>query len=235
MNLATLFQQFADAASTDAHIRDRFSSWSQARREWCSHWTGRGVPSDQTFQFLVPGRAGGGTRNWVHPIAEETPELDAWRSDLNKAAPAERNELAAAFVRAIDDIERGRASMPDASASLGRAAGRHGFPLAALTPALSSLDPNRFVAVCDDWLQPLREFEGSPVLGGITEYDRVNTVALRWLAAAEGDAPAHAIAGYPAADRFGVFCGWLSRKRAETPAARFDVTKKKYKDWPPMW
>lgn len=236
MNLRALFQQFTDAASTDSRIRDQFAAWAQARRQWRSHWTSRGAASEPLFQLLIPNRGAAGAGRWGHPITEEATEIDGWRRSLNETTPGERRRLAEAFVHAVEQIERDPASIGEACAGLGRVAGRHGLPLAVLTPALSALDPNRFVAVCDAWLRPLTEYEGTPVLGEITEYSNVNTVAHRWLAAAEGDGPPAAIAGHPLAERFGVFCGWLSRRAAEgPPATRFDVTKKKYKDWPPMW
>lgn len=238
MNPATLpalFQQFTGAASTDSRISAQFTAWSQARRRWRSHWTNRGAVSEQTLQLFVPSPAPAASNTWVHPIADEAPEIDAWRSLWNTAPPGERRELAAAIVRAIEQIEKAPASTAEACAALARAAGQYSVPLAALTPALSSLDPNRFVAICDAWLRPLGEYEGTPMKDDVTAYHEVNAVALRWLAAAEGDAPAQAFAGYPPADRFGVFCGWAVRKSSDAPQARFDVTKKKYKDWPPMW
>ena len=43
-------------------------------------------------------------------------------------------------------------------------------------------------------------------------------------------------ADYAPADRFGVFCNWVVRAASDgASAARFDVTRKKYKEWPPMW
>jgi hypothetical protein len=233
MNLQAHFQQFADAAATDAGVRDQFAAWSRARREWCSHWTGRGATPERAFQLFVPAPRGAQAGQWLHPIAEEAPEFEQWRSRLD-GAPAGGSHLAEAFVRAVERIERDRSSLAEACEALGRLTGRNGFPLAALTPALSAIDPNRFVAVCDAWLRPLADYEGMPLTPDIARYDHITAVALRWLAAAEGGAPP-AIGSYPAAERFGVFCSWLARRPAAAQGARFDVTKKKYKDWPPMW
>ena len=141
-----------------------------------------------------------------------------------------------AFMSAIALIEGDPASAVDACARLAGAAGRRGFPLAALTPALSSLDPARFVACCDAWLRTLNQFEGAPVPNDIAAYPQVNALAFRWLAAAEGDSPPPVLVGCPPADRFGVFCSWVVRTTLNvTKPLGFDATRKKYKDWPPMW
>ena len=171
----------------------------------------------------------------MHPVADEASELDAWRTLWKTATRVEQIELAAAFVRAITQIESDPASTADACAQLARSAGRRGLPLAALTPALSSLDPERFHVICDAWLRPLGQYEGTSVPNDIGAYAEINTIAFRWLAAAEGDSPAPVFAGYPPADRFGVFCSWLVRTTSEAKARAFDVTRKKYKEWPPMW
>ena len=63
----------------------------------------------------------------------------------------------------------------------------------------------------------------------------LNALALNWFTAAEVGSVAPAFAGRPRADRFGVFCSWVTRAAAHEGTARFDVTQKKYKDWPPMW
>jgi hypothetical protein len=233
--LRTLFHQFTEAASTDTRISDQFTAWAQARRQWRSLWASRNDVPERTLQHFVPAPASAGQAHWSHPIAEEASEIETWRSHWKTATPAELSELAAAFVRAVEQVEGDPASTVEACSALTRAAGRRGLPLAAVTPALSALDPHRFAAICNAWLRPLREYEGAPLPGEIAEYDHVNGVAFRWLGTAEGDKPPAMFASYPPADRFGVFCGWVARKSSEQAHARFDVTQKKYKDWPPMW
>ena len=235
--LRALFQQFAETASTDKRISQQLTTWSEARRRWRSTWTNRSPASAElTLQLLVPNPISAGQDHWVHPVADETPELDAWRTVWERAAPAERHEFAVAFVRAIAQIESDSASTADACAQLARSAGRRGLPLAVLTPALSSLDPVRFHVVCDAWLRALSQYEGAPVPSDIGAYAEINTIASRWLAAAEGDSPAPVFVGCPPADRFGVFCSWVVRTTPDAAKARaFDVTRKKYKEWPPMW
>lgn len=236
--LRALFQQFTEAISTDNRISHQLAAWSQARSRWRSHWSSRGAAesSDLAFQLFVPNPTSAGEGHWVHPIAEEAPELDAWRTLWERATRGEWNELATAFMSAIALIESDPASAADACARLARAAGRRGLPLAALTPALSSLDPGRFVTVCDAWLRTLNQYEGSPVPSDIAAYPEVNALAFRWLAAAEADSLVPVFIGCPPADRFGVFCNWVARTTSNaTKPLGFDVTRKKYKDWPPMW
>lgn len=233
--LQTLFRQFTQAASTDSRISGQFDAWSQARSRWRSLWASRKDAPDQTLQHFVPAAPSAGQTGWSHPIAEEAAEIESWRDHWKTATAAELNELAGALLRAVEQVEGDPASTLEACSTLTRAAGRRGLPLAALTPALSSLDPNRFAVICDAWLRPLREYEGAPLPGELAEYDHVNSVAFRWLAAAEGEEPPAMFASRPPADRFGVFCGWVARKSSEQAHARFDVTHKKYKDWPPMW
>ena len=233
--LRTLFRQFTEAASTDSRISDQFTAWAQARTRWRSLWSSRNDAPDKILQHFVPAPASVDEAQWSHPIAEEATEIETWRSHWKTATTAELSELARAFVRAVEQVEGDPASTVEVCSTLTRAAGRRGLPLAALTPALSSLDPNRFAAICDAWLRPLRDYEGAPLPGEIAEYDHVNSVAFRWLIAAEGDRLPAEFGSYPPADRFGVFCGWVARKSSEQAHARFDVTRKKYKDWPPMW
>jgi hypothetical protein len=234
--LRSLFQQFTDAISTDKRISQQLTAWSEARRRWHSNWTDRGAASAElTFQLLVPNPASAGQDHWLHPVADEAPELDAWRTLLETATRAERHELAVAFVRAIAQIESDPASAADACAELARSAGRRGLPLAALTPALSSLDPARFHVICDAWRRTLGQYEVASVPNDIGAYAEVNAIAFRCLGAAEGDSPAPVLAGCPPADRFAVFCSWIVRTTADAKARAFDVTRKKYKEWPPMW
>jgi hypothetical protein len=234
--LRALFQQFTDAVSTDKRISQQLTTWSEARRRWRSNWNDRAAASAElAFQLFVPNPSSAGQDHWVHPVADEASELDAWRTLWKAATRVEQIDLAAAFVRAITQIESDPASTADACAQLARSAGRRGLPLAALTPALSSLDPERFHVICDAWLTALGQYEGTSVPNDIGAYAEINTIAFRWLAAAEGDSPAPVFAGYPPADRFGVFCSWLVRTTSEAKARAFDVTRKKYKEWPPMW
>jgi hypothetical protein len=235
--LRALFQQFTEAVSTDKRISQQLTAWSEARRRWRANWTNRGAASaERTFQLLIPNPTSAGGDHWVHPVADETPELDAWKALWGTAAPAERNEFAAVFVRAVAQIESGLDSVAGACSQLAGSAGRRGLPLAALTPALSALDPVRFYVVCDVWLRALSQYEGAQVPSHIDAYPEVNAIAIRWLAAAEGESPAPVFVGCPQADRFGLFCSWVVRTTSDATKARaFDVTRKKYKEWPPMW
>jgi len=234
--LRALFQQFTEAVASDKRMSQQLARWSEARGWWRSKWTDRGATSAElTLQFFVPNRASAGQDRWVHPLADEAFELDAWRTLWESATRAEQDELVLAFVRAITQIESDPASAADACAQLARSAGRWGLPFAALTPALSSLDPERFHVICDAWLRALGQYEGTSLPNNIGAYAEVNTIASRWLAVAEGDSPAPVFAGCPPADRFGVFSSWLARTTSDAKARAFDVTQKKYKEWPPMW
>jgi hypothetical protein len=231
-----LFQEFIAAISTDRAIADQLTKWEQARREWRMQWTGRGATSAEVlFDRLTPRSTSAGSGGWEHPVAEEAAELKTWRTAWQTAAPAERRELATAFVSALALTETHAASSSDAFAELARPATARGLPLVVVTPAFSSLDPERFVVLCDAWLAALGKFGGAPVRGDVASYPELNTRALDWFAAAEGDSVATALAGRPRADRFGVFCTWITHTTAQESTARFDVTQKKYKDWPPMW
>jgi hypothetical protein len=234
--LRALFQQFTEALSSDKRISQQAATWSEARARWRSNWTNRGATSlELMWQLVVPNRASAGQDCWVHPLADEASELDAWRTAWEPATRAEQDELAVAFVRTITQIENDPASAAEACAQLSRSAGRRGLPFAALTPALSSLNPERFHVICDAWLKALAQYEGSSLRNDISAYAEVNTIAFRWLAAAEGDSPAPAFADCPPGDRFAQFCSWLVRTTSDAKTRAFDVTRKKYKEWPPMW
>lgn len=234
--LRALFQQFTNAVASDKRISPQLGMWSEARRRWRANWNDRAATSAElALQLFVPNPASAGQDQWVHPVSDEAPELGTWRTLWETATRAEQNELAVAFVRAIAQIESDPASTADACAQLARSTGRRGLPLAALTPALSSLDPERFHVICDAWLKALGQYGGTSVPNDIGAYAEVNTIAFRLLAAAEGDSPAPVFAGCPPADRFGVFCSWLVRTTSDAKARAFDVTRKKYKEWPPMW
>jgi len=234
--LRALFQQFTEAVSTDKRITQQLMMWSEARRWWRAKWTDRGTASaETTFQRCVPNAASAAQDRWVHPVAEEAPELDAWKTRWNTATPEEHDQLAAPFVRALAQIESDPGSTAEACAALARAAGGRGLPLAALTPALSSLDPSRFVVVCDAWLRAVGQYESAPIPHDIGAYPEINALAFRWLRAAEGDAPAPVFDGTSPADRFALFCSWIGRTTNDAKARAFDVTRKKYKEWPPMW
>jgi hypothetical protein len=236
-HLHDLFQQFAQAIAADTRLAGQFGAWSEARRQWRSDWSKRtALPPEEQLQLLIPNPAPARQDRWVHPAVEEAPELDGWRSRLDGAARAERDQLAAAFVTAVARIEGDPAATADACADLSRAAGRRGCPLAALTAALNALDPLRFVAVSDALLGTLARYDGGRIAGDIASYPEVNERAFRWLAVAEGDSSASATTiAFPPADRFGVFSQWVMRTSADRQGRDFDVTRKKYKDWPPMW
>lgn len=234
--LRAQFQQFTEAVASDKRISDQFVTWSEARGRWRSKWADRAAASGElTFQLFVPSRTSADQHRWVHPVADEAPELDACRTLWEAATRSEQDELAVAFVRAFTQIESDPASIADACVRMVRSAGRRGLPLAAVTPALSSLNPERFHVICDAWLKALGQYEGTSVPNDIGAYAEINAIAFRWLAAAEGDSPAPVFAGCPPADRFGVFCSWLVRTTSDAKTRAFDVTRKKYKEWPPMW
>ena len=236
--LQSLFQQFVQQLSTDSKLAEQLTAWSRAHRRWRSHWAERGVMShDRVLALLLPNAADGEANQWVHPIVDEAPELRAWRERLDSAASARRDELSATFVRVIASIEGNPGSLADGCNELERAAGDVGLPLAALTAALGALDPNSRTVVCDAWLRTVSRYDGRPLRTGASAFPDVNSASMRVLSAAEGGRPLPpALERTPAAERFGVFCTWLARANAEPAgAARFDVTRRKYKDWPPMW
>ena len=231
-----LFQEFLAATVTDAAISDRLKEWEHARAEWRKQWTGRGATSAEVlFDRLTPRAASAGSDGWEHPVAQEAAELTSWRTAWRSAAPADRRQLATAFVTVLARIETEPASSREAFTELARSATTSGLPLVVVTTAVSSLDPERFVVICDTWLATLGKHAGAPAGSDVASYPELNALALNWLTAAEADAVAPAFAGRPRADRFGVFCSWVTRAAAQEGTARFDVTQKKYKDWPPMW
>lgn len=231
-----LFQEFSTAISTDTAIPEQVKRWVHARREWRLRWTARGtISAESVFDRLIPGSTSAGPGAWEHPVADEAPELNSWRLAWQAAARAERSELATAFVSALALTDAQPAASSHACAELARVATPLGLPLVVVTTALSSLDPERFVVMCDAWLTTLRKSTEIPVRNDIACYPELNTLVLNWFASAEGDSVAPVFAGSARADRFGMFCSWLARTTAQEGHARFDVTQKKYKDWPPMW
>ena len=235
--LRALHERFTGEISADNLISSQLRAWSHARSQWRSQWNRRAsVSPELIFQLLVPSRAIAGPNHWAHPVADAAPELDSWQTVWRDAPSTERSELAKTLVHVIAQIESDSASAAEGCALLARSACGHGVPLAALTPALSSLDPVRFVVLCDAWLQTLRQYEANQLPKEVSAYPDLNAVALRWLAAAEGDSLPDVFGGCPPADRLGVFFSWIVRTNAGVaPGAKFDVTQKKYKDWPPMW
>ena len=235
--LRALFEQFTSEIGAGTEISSQLTAWSQARDQWRAQWNGRSTVSPEfVFRIFTPGPASGGQDAWTHPVADQAPELDPWRALWRETTPALQAELSATIVRAIELIDSDAASLADACALVARSTGGHGVPLAALTPAVSALDPVRFVVLCDAWLRTLDEYEGRELPRNVGAYPELNAIALRWLAAAEGDSPAPVLAACPPADRLGTFCGWIVRTtRSSGSGAKFDVTQRKYKDWPPMW
>ena len=231
-----LFQEFIAAVSADRAISDQLKKWERARREWRLQWAGRGATSAETlFERLTPRVNSGAASGWEHPVLNEAPELNSWRTAWQAASGAQQRDLATAFVDALTIVETQSASSNHAFAELARSATPGGMPLAVMTPAFSSLDPEHFVVMCDAWLATLGKWAGAPVRSDVASYPEMNTLALSWFASAEADSVAPALSASPRADRFGVFCSWIGRTTAHEGPARFDVTQKKYKDWPPMW
>jgi hypothetical protein len=232
-----LFQQFTDEISSDNRLTSQLATWLRARSRWRTQWSSRTASSpDIVLKLFLPNPTSASQDQWVHPVADAAPELDSWRIRWQDATRAERNELAAAFLETVALIEKDPASASDACALLARSAGGHALPLAALTPALSSLDPARFVVLCEAWLQLLGQYEAVDLPRDVSAYPELNNIALRWLAVAEGDSLGRVFDDSPHADRFGVFCSWIVRASlGASNVARFDVSRKKYKDWPPMW
>jgi hypothetical protein len=225
MTPSEVFQRFAADAATDPLLSTQLAAWSDARSAWRSNWTQRGAASAMTvFQSAVPGS---------HPIAEHAPELNSWRAAWQKAPIAEQNELAELFVRAVALIERSADSLDEACAMFGDSTGGGGLPLAIVSTAASALHPSRFVILCDAWLSLFHE-DAQPAKT-ISAYPLLNADALRWLAAAESDVLPAALAASPRSDRMAVVCSWVARNPAPAAERKFDVTQKKYKDWPPMW
>jgi hypothetical protein len=234
--LRALLDRFTSESAADTLIPRQLTAWSHARDRWRAQWNGRtGISPEVVFRRSIPSPPSAGQDQWTHPVADEAPELDSWRARWHEATPGEQKELSTAFVRAIALIETDAASLDDACALLAGSTAGHGLPLAALTPALSSLDPTRFVVLCDAWIRTLGEYERADLPKDVGGYPELNAMALRWLAA-EGDAMAPVFVGSPPADRLGVFLSWVVRTNPGASADRkFDVTQKKYKDWPPMW
>jgi hypothetical protein len=230
-----VFGRFAKDIATDPLVSTQLAAWSDARNRWRASWSGRGAASPITvFRSTVPGLSSGAGDQATHPISEHAPELSSWRAAWQKAPVAEQNELAELFVRAVALIERDAESLDEACAMLARSTAARGLPLAALSPAASSLHPSHCLVVCDAWLSVFHEGSEPPKTG--SAYPLLNAHGLQWLAAAESGVLPPVLAGSERSDRMAVFCSWLTRtNRASTAEAKFDVTQKKYKDWPPMW
>ena len=233
-----LFQQFSEQISSDNTLSDELAAWAHARNQWQTNWTSRtGSAPEVVLRLLIPNPTSASQDRWVHPVADQAPELDSWTKRWDRVERgADGKALAAVFVRTIAEVESNAACAPDACADLARAASEHGVPLAAFTPALSSLYPSRFVVLCDAWLRVLGHYEGAELPKDISAYPKNNAIALRWLAAAEGDLLAPVFAGCPLADRFGVFSRWVVRTHpGSMSGTRFAVSETQYKEWPPMW
>src|SRR5687768_10222327 len=125
-----LFQEFLAAAVKDAVIPDQLKKWEHARAEWRKQWLGRGAASAEVlFDRLTPRAASAGSDGWEHPVAEEAAELKSWRTAWRSAAPADRRQLASAFVNVLARIETEPASSHDAFTELARSATTSGLPL----------------------------------------------------------------------------------------------------------
>jgi hypothetical protein len=230
-----VFGRFAKDIAADPLVSTQLAAWSDARSRWRASWSGRGAASAiAVFRSAVPGLLSGAGDQGTHPVAEHAPELGSWRAAWQKASVAEQNELAELFLRAVALIERNAESLDEACGMMAGSSAGHGLPLAALSPAASSLHPSRLLVVCDAWLSVFHE--GGEPPNSISAYPLLNAHGLRWLSTAEGGVLPPVLAGSERSDRMAVFCTWLTRtNRTSTAEAKFDVTQKKYKDWPPMW
>src|SRR5688500_5606313 len=160
------------AVSADSAISDQLRTWERARREWRLQWAGReATPAEVLFDRLTPRSNSGAAGGWAHPVVNEAPELDSWRTVWQSAAGAEQRELATAFVNALALTETQAASSSHAFAGLARSAATPGgLPLVVMTPAFSSLDPERFVVMCDAWLATLGKSAGASVRSDVASY-----------------------------------------------------------------
>ena len=237
--LQARFEQFTRQLSTDARISDQLTAWLESHRRWHSLWTNQNATAQpNALELLIPNPAPADARRWVHPVAGEAPELDAWRAKWQARPRDARDGLSSAFVRVLSLIQSNPDAFADGCRQLEGAAGPDGLPLAAFTPALASLDPARYVVMCDAWLPAIRQYDAAArLLKTASSFPELNSLAIRMLVAAERDgSKSPMLASAPMAVRFGTFCSWLTRTSAEGGSApRFDVTQKKYKDWPPMW
>lgn len=236
--LQARFEQFTQHLSTDSRISDQLAAWLESHRRWQSLWTNeRATAQPSALELLIPNPVPADAGPWVHPVAGEAPELDAWRAKWQARPRDARDGLSIAFVRILSLIESNPDSFADGCRQLEGAAGPDGLPLAAFTPALASLDPDRYVVICDAWLPAIRQYDATARLLKAAAFPELNSLAIRMLASAERDSSTSPLlASAPMAVRFGTFCSWLARTSADGGStARFDVTQKKYKDWPPMW
>ena len=237
--LQARFEQFTQQLSTDTTISDQLTAWLDSHRRWQSLWASqRATAQPNAFELLIPNPASADARRWVHPVAGEAPELDAWRTKWQAGPRDARDRLSTAFVRILSLVQSNPDSFADGCRELEGAAGPDGIPLAAFTPALASLDPGRYSVLCDAWMPTIRQYDAAAsLLKGASSYPELNSLAIRMLTAAEGEkSKSQLLATAPMAVRFGMFCRWLTRTTATGgPTPRFDVTQKKYKDWPPMW
>ena len=229
-----VFARFVQDMETDSLVSTQLAAWSEARRKWRAQWNQRTSASPMAvFRSAVPGLSSGAQEQGSHPVAEHAPELSSWRAAWLKEPGVEQNDLAEIFVRAVALIDSKVESLDDACAILERSTLGRRLPLATLSTAASSLHPSRFVVLCDAWLSVFHQ-DAEPA-AAISAYPALNADALRWLADAEGDALPPALSGSPRSDRLAVYCSWVARTNRGSAEPKFDVTQKKYKDWPPMW
>lgn len=235
MTPSDVFERFAKDMATDPLVPAQLAAWSEARRKWRADWNQRAAASTMAvFESAFPGLSSSARDHAPHPVAAQAPELDSWRSAWQKAPTAEQNELAELFVRAVLSLETNAEALDEACSMLGTTTLGRAVPLAALSTAASSLDPSRYVVLCDAWL-PVFHKDAEPATTALS-YSQLNASALRWLAAADGNVLPPVLADAPASDRMAVVCTWAARTSRDANAgAKFDVTRKKYKDWPPMW
>ena len=229
-----VFERFSADVAADPLLVTQLAAWSDARTKWRGAWAERAASSPITvFQSAVPGLASVSQDRGAHPVIEHAPELNTWRAAWQKASSDEQNELANLFVRAVRLIEGSAESLDEACAMFGHSSVGGGLPLAALSTAASSLHPSQFVILCDGWLSVFQD--DAQAGNAVSAYPLLNGSALRWLASAEGDVLPAALGGSPRSDRMAVLCSWVARTNPAPPERKFDVTRKKYKDWPPMW
>ena len=235
MTLTDVFERFAKEMAADPQLPTQLAAWSDARRKWRADWNGRAAASPiVVFRSVFPGMSSNAGDRTPHPISEHAPELTAWTAVWQKAPSAEQNEVAELFVRAVQSIETNAEPLEQACARLAQTSLGRELPLAALSTAASSLDPSRYVLLCDAWLAVFHK--DTERAATAVSYPQLNADALRWLAGAEGNPVWTALADAPSSDRMAVICSWAVRtNRDSTAGAKFDVTRKKYKDWPPMW
>lgn len=243
--LGAYFREFVGLVSHSPPTARHLDLLSRARAEWRNSWESvRSAESadrlpDRILHELLPhgsSAAVEGQGGWVHPIAEETDEVNSWHATWRKARAEEPSQLLQMLLGFLERVGREPDALAIACEELHRSLPPLNLPPAMLTPMLSALAPERFVSIHRQSLQVVCLYTGVQLRNDIAAYPAANRGALAWLDEMAVDGRQSPLWESPEADRFDSFCRWLiQEKKAPLDRASFTVSRDMYKDWPPMW